>query len=204
MFEPNTDLVRLRIGVHGGILKITDRSLKSEVYKKSTGDGFDGVDAEGHLALTDADRSAIFQALDATLSEATDTLLTAFPESAHKKEAAVLLGVIGSSSDGSLTAGKRNEILELLRSQLTGDDGGLYNYAILALSMQRDVDAATVNAVVEFTASQTNPSQKTTTPRFFESHARFIKSLPNLTEIQSKIGSSVNALYTDRITAALA
>ncbi|MBM3465336.1 MAG: hypothetical protein FJX76_24850 [Armatimonadetes bacterium] len=198
----STDLPRIFVGNQAGLLKVYDRDRRTVLFIKDIPNvSMQGIDSTNYAPISDAHRTAIFAALSlgsAELETVADNIVNNFDRLQGKREAIALLGVIGS--EGAVPGEARVRVrrfLEVVTS--TNKDVVLQRQAVLALAVQREIDATTVEAVTVFVEANVNAWQTFTTKQFFEYHAAFLKSMSNGADLRARIAASRNP-YAEEIS----
>jgi hypothetical protein len=196
VFNVAVDLKRIRIGHQASILKIMDPTNTTEVFYK----GLDGV---LWAPINDEHRAKIFQALGIApdaLDSTVATLIQAYPRlGAQREQAIALLGAIGSAPGNQLTDNTRRRLLAFLVSRMNGEkDHALRRQSVLALALLSAIDMSTINAVVNYYATNTNVWETFPVQQFFEYHSARLHKLSNLADIRARV-AGVNCFYTENI-----
>lgn len=195
IFNPSVDLKRIRIGHQASILKIMDPTNTKEVFMK----GLDGV---LWAPINDDHRTQIFAALGIganSLDAVTTSLIDGYGALREKEQAIALLGALGSSKGSQVSDAVRMKLLAFLVARMNNEkDHALRRQAVLALALQDAVTDSTVNAVVNFYATNTNVWETFPVQQFFEYQSARLHKMSNLAQIRAKV-QAVNCFYTENI-----
>ncbi len=194
-FSARTQLPRLVVGNQGGILKVRDQNLKSDVYYR-------GIDDRAVARFSPADQQAILELLG--LNGAVDTAaahLMSNYSSLPKRETLALLGLF-NSLDGTGTRinhGTAVTIREFLVKVMQGDSDVVNRrQAVLALAVGGGLEPQTVEAVVDFYQGSSNLWETFPVQQFFEYQAHRIQEMANFLFTRNRV-SAVSSLYRDNI-----
>jgi hypothetical protein len=195
VFNPSTDLRRLRVGNQASVLKVMDSTNKKVVYMR----GLDGV---MWAPVLETHRWGIFAALGispTSLNQVANTLIDGYSGTRQKKECLALLGIIGSSRGPALSDETRNKLQSFLAKTMRGSaDVVLRRQACLSLALQDSLLPGSVDAVILFYEKSKNLWETFPVQQFFEYQKERINLLPNKSEIRARI-AAIKELYTPNI-----
>jgi|GEM_PF-3040072 len=195
LFNPATDLKRIRTGNQASVLKVMDAANKKVLYAK----GLDGV---LWAPVLETHRQAIFAALGispASLDKVAGDLMKGYAGFSKKKECLALLSIIGSSEGSSLSDATRMEIQVFLVKTMQGSkDVVLRRQACLCIALQNTIVPSTVDAVVKFYEKSKNLWETFPVQQVFEYRKDIICQMPDRNQIKSRI-AAIKQLYTANI-----
>ena len=201
------DLLRISVGNYVGILAIFRGPQKTHgrLFTKSSPAmqerGLSGVDARENFPESDDDRQAIFAALgiDDPTAVALKIVASYAATTYPKRNAIALLGTIGSSPDDVLTGPSRAKIraflCRLLVNPQVSEKSDMANIvrrqALLALTLQSEIDAATATSVARVLTRTTSKFLVSTVRRFFVLHSEAIRLYPEAASVRALISQGL-------------
>lgn len=195
LFNPKTDLKRLRVGNQASVLKVMDSANKKVVYMR----GLDGV---MWAPVLEEHRRSIFTAigiLPTSLDQVVRDLMKAYTSTSQKKECIALLSIAGSSREPPLSDETQKELQSFLVKIMRGSTNVvLRRQACLCLALQRSLLPASVEAVVQFYEKSKNLWETFPVQQVFEYQKECINLMPNKSQIRARI-AAVKELYTPNI-----
>lgn len=195
VFNPVTDLKRIRVGNQASLIKIMDATNKKAVYTR----GLDGV---LWAPVLETHRQSIFNALGispGSLDQVATQLMNGYAGYKQKKECLALLGIIGSSSGPSLSDGTRSKLQSfLVKNMQSSKDVVLRRQACLNLALQNFLDPGSAEAVTLFYEKSKNLWETFPVQQFFEYQKDRISLLPNKNQIRARI-AAIKEIYTPNI-----
>jgi hypothetical protein len=192
----SSDLKRIAVGNQAGLLKIVSRDKQKVLFlKDAPGTDMKGVDGVQWAPLSDLHRAAILGALSigqAEVDRVAGAIIANF-NSLPRREAIVLLGVLGSDDDGHLSPAMAEKIRRHLCGILAHEkDVGLRRQAVLALALMSTTDEASVRAVIGLMQQSKNAWETFTTQQYFRYHKDYINGLASASELKGLIQASGN------------
>lgn len=195
LFNPATDLKRIRTGNQASVLKVMDASNKKVLYAR----GLDGV---LWAPVLEAHRQAIFTALGISpesLDKVAGDLMKGYAGFSKKKECLALLSIIGSTEGSSLSDATRMEIQVFLVKTMQGSkDVVLRRQACLCIALQSTIVPSTVDAVIKFYEKSKNLWETFPVQQVFEYKKDLICQMPDRNQIKARI-TAIKQLYTPNI-----
>jgi len=160
-----------------------------------------GLDTRENFPESDDDRKAIFQALGiADPAVVAVRILAGYAEPQYpKRNATALLGTIGASPKDVLAEPLRTRIRAFLCGLLTNpqvsEKSDLANVirrqALLALTLQSEIDAATATAVARVLTRTTNDFIVSAVRHFFVLHSEAIRLYPELARVRAVVSKGM-------------